>query len=713
MTSKLLIEFGFEELPASYVTVAEAYFAEVFKDLFSKERLGEADIKVYGTPRRIACIANGFLAKQSDRSFEVTGPKVDVAYNDVGELTKAALGFLKGRGARPEDAYKKSTKKGEVLAAEVTEVGQTAEQILKKHLPSIASKCPWPKTMRWDESGFRAARPLRWLCVLLDDQPVDITIGAVTSSGVTYGHRFHNNRPIEVTTESYVEDLKTNRVAVEAQTRMSMIQSQAASRCPDDHRLQDDIALLEEVANLIEWPHLVVGQFDEKYLKLPERLLLCEMNQHQRYFGIYDSSGALAPYFAAVSGSVVSDDAALAEGFGHVAIARFEDARFYFESDQKAGVAQLKKKSNQMIFHRDLGTIDDKLNRLVGFIKRYGIDYLGDEMLATQLVETIPWLKFDLSSGVVGEFPELQGYIGRQYITMDVSNTRIPMPALIESHHLPAGRETPLPESLAGRFISLLDKMDSFCGFASIGKLPKGSSDPFGLRRLATSIIRLARQLGDELPKNEPGFGYVNLELLIGQIYAQYEIDDRKLAEQCLRFLRERIPSVLGESGTLTEFIQAAQDSSHEKGARFSVAIQAKNVRALEDVYQEDPTTFAEAAGLFKRIGNIIRKSNMEGASLQDESCLSSLKEEAELHLNKQVEAFHHETDFSNSKETIFAAVRLRDAINAFFDSVMVMDDNEALRLARLTLLNRILMPLENFADFSKLQDLAKRVEKL
>jgi glycyl-tRNA synthetase beta chain len=703
----LLLEIGTEELPAGFLQPATTFLQDALPTALADLRLSHGAVRAEATPRRLTVIVDDVAAGQDDQEEEVTGPKAEIAWDKDGKLSKAGAGFLRGRGLDESAAYKKETKKGVVMAAMVKEQGRPAIDVLPDALADVIGRIPFQKRMRWSDEKVSFGRPPRWLLCLLDDKTVPVSWGGLTASNTTRGHRFHANAPTAVdSVKAYEKVLDDGRVTLSTTARREQILERAHGLAKEaGGKLVEDEALLAEVANLVERPWPLLGRFEERFLDIPREILLSEMREHQKYFAVEDDAGKLLPVFIVVAGSEPADPEDVASGHGRVLRSRFEDGAFYFREDTKKSLADHGAQLASVRFHRDLGSIADKvarIERLAGWLAE-AVGASAAEKAATQKAAAL--CKADLVSGVVGEFPELQGTMGRYYAIKSGEGEDVAI--AIEESYAPRSASDALPGTLPGALVGVADRLDTIVGILGVAKAPKGSADPFGLRRAAIAVLNIAIDRGWRVSLSEVvAFA---ADGVADKLPANKTVDE--LRAQTLDLVTSRLRGVLGER-LASSGIEAAPDivdAAREAGVEDLADLDART-RALATMRGEDIAGFEQLAATFKRVGNILAKARADGASTQlDGDWPAALKEDAEKALLSEADGAREQVTAALSGDADYGQVLavvagLKPAVDRFFDDVMVMADDAALRQARLNLLARIEDMLLKVADFRRVQ---------
>ncbi len=696
--ANLVLELGSEELPARYVDIALSYFERELPKILKEVDLSFKEVRCDGTPRRLMIEIKNLQTRQEDREFEVLGPPANAAFDAAGNLTQAGAGFLKARGAAPESAYKKESKRGEVLAAKVFEHGKQSVDILGESFAGLVRKIPFPKTMRWDDSGFRYARPLRWILAMHGEALIPMRLGSVESGTLTYGHRFLSGEALKVSSaDAYLSSIRKAHVMLGRRERQNAIVDAANELVKEvSGRMVVNQDLLEEVGNLIEKPFVLRGSFDTSFLDMPKELLLSEMNGHQRYFGVEADDGRLLPYFIVVSASPMQDSAGASAGFARVLRARFADGAFYYQHDLDTGLEAMASKLEHVAFHRKLGSVQNKAKRcaiIAGALsERLELGFSKDA-----IAETTTLFKADLNAGVIGEFPELQGLMGAHYALKQGVDPMIA--SAIESHYQPKGAHDPVAKDSLGALVGVADRLDSLVGLLQFEKLPKGNRDPLGLRRIAISMLRVCRKHGWD----------ISLDALLEYAAEGYKYThpDMEIDVAIVRtFLVNRAVGVLSseleaEQGKTPP--KSLIDGVLERGDdRFLDAY--KRALAVESLREDSNETFLTLVGLCKRVDNILTKSkDVEKNDIVDSALLV---EDAEKNLSRHVYQIINEAKSMNYRDRFVALAGIVPHVSRFFDDVMVNADDPKLRANRLGLLATLQGLWRDLLDFSVVADL-------
>jgi glycyl-tRNA synthetase beta chain len=682
------LEIGCEEIPAGYIEPALEAMAMEMVRFLDENRIHHGAPFTTGTPRRLVLMIPEVAKHQEACSLEIIGPSKQVAYDEEGKPTKAAEGFARGQRVRLEDLRIKETSRGDYLCIVREEAGLPSKSLLEKTLPDYIARVPFPKSMRWGSLSVTFARPMHWIVALLGKETLDFAYGEVHSGDRSFGHRFMSPSWVRVTDyESHRENLKKHFVIVALEERKKLIRDgiQEAARKAGGRILEDE-ELLDEVTQLVEYPQPLVGEFEEKYLELPPELLITVIKKHQRYFAVIDDKGGLLPCFVTVANTVPRDFRLVAAGNARVVRARLEDARFYYKEDQKARLEDRAAQLRTVVFHSKLGTSWEKTERFTVLARWLGEQVAPDCLDALSRAGFL--CKADLVTGMVGEFPELQGVMGRAYARLQ-SEPEVVAQAIYE-HYLPIRAGGPVPEGIEGSLLSIADKIDTIVGCFGVGLIPTGAADPFALRRQTLGIIRIILERPLRLSLSElVDQAIVNL--------APKMTEPREMVKKgVLEFFLGRLNHLLASQEAYTQDVLDAAlavgvDDLVEAVAR-TKAMAAFKARA----------DFESVAGAFKRVANIIKEP--EGTPISTD--LFQVAAEPSLFTalvdaEKVVERCLAQSDYIGALE---AVSRLRGFIDSFFDAVMVMDKDEAIRRNRLALLTRIYELFSRIADFKKIQ---------
>jgi glycyl-tRNA synthetase beta chain len=688
----LLFEIGAEEIPAGFVAAGIEQLQRDLAKALDDARLGHGEVKAMGTPRRLVVWARDVAAKQADARTEAFGPPVAQAYDAEGRPTPAALGFAKSQGVDVGALERKQTPKGERLAVTKVEKGRAAKQVLPAVLERLVAGMKFKKSMRSRFDDVTFARPVRWIVALLGGQVLKVRFGEVVSGGVTYGHRFKAPKAIKLTgkPEDYVAKLRKAFVVIDPTERRALVvkEVEKAARSAGGRALENP-GLVDEVTNLVELPTGIAGEFEKQNLELPSEVVISEMRNHQRYFAVVDGEGKLKNRFVAVAGTPVKDPKVSRHGYERVLRARLADARFFFEEDKKRRLHDRIGALGRRTYQAKLGSELERTNRM-GAIASALARALGKEALVADVLEVARLAKTDLTTGMVGEFPELQGIMGAHYARVEGMKPEIADG--IEDHYRPVGASGEMPRGDLGALVGLADRLHQLVGIVGVGEKATGAADPFGLRRAAIGILRLLLDRGYHLSLSAAVEETLNA--LQGVKLAQ---DRAVVAEQVLDYVRGRVKAQWAEEypADLVEAVLAAG---------FDDVVDARQrLAALADVKARPD--FVPLAVAFKRVANIQEKAGGPGAAHVDPGLL---RDDAERRLLAELERVEAEAtslrEHRNYPAVLKNVATLEPAVAKFFDDVLVMAEEPALRANRLGLMRRVASLFSDLADFRKIQ---------
>jgi glycyl-tRNA synthetase beta chain len=688
---ELLVEIGTEELPAQFVPPALAGLGERAGQLLKAARLAHGTMKTLGTPRRLTLVVAGLADHQEPVALAVMGPSKAVGFDAEGRPTKAAIGFATSQGVEVKTLVARTMPKGEYLFAVKKTPGRHTTVLLPGLLAELAGGLVFPKVMRWNETGARFARPVRWLLALYDGKPVRFQFAGLTAGDSTYGHRFlSSGRPFRVKDfRSYEKNLEKAGVIVDHERRREMIDEQIASLAKQENGLTvRDNALREQAVFSVEMPKAIIGAFDSRYLDLPKAVLSTAMKEHQGYFPLLAKNGTLLPNFVAVV-NMRGSDRRIRAGNERVLAARLADAKFFFDEDCKTRLESRLEKLKGVTFHQKLGTLYQKVGRVTALTTKLA-DILGDLDTVEQCRRAAMLCKADLVTGMVGEFPTLQGIMGGEYALHDGEPTAVA--GAIAEHYLPRFAEDAIPGSLAGKILSLADRLDTLAAFFAVGLVPSGSQDPFALRRHAYAVIRILVESDElSLELNAPIQDAVRLLREQG-----IPVED-KVAGELQRFFGERL-RYYGQEGLKLRGDLIDAVLSRWQAVRLDprdLLIRAAKLEAFAD----RPEFEALVVG-FKRADNITK------AHKDDQVDVALFREPVEKELHTAVQAAEGVVakliEEAKYEGALDALVALKAPIDAFFVGVMVMAEDVAVRRNRLALLVRVRNLFRQYADFSR-----------
>jgi glycyl-tRNA synthetase beta chain len=697
---ELLFEIGAEEIPAGMLPRAVSELKSILEKHLVAENLTEGtSIETFGGPRRLTAVVRGIIAKQADVDMEITGPPKAVAYDSVGAPTRAAVSFAEKQGVGLHELIIVTTPKGESIAAKVTKRGRSAHELLLEILPRVIHDLSWPKTMTWTgKSGARFIRPIRWIVALLGGKALKFSFGGVAAGDATAGHRFLGKSPIAVRNfTDYEAKLRANGVILRPEERREKISKELAAHAKrGGYHVHEDVELLEMVTYLNEYPSVIEGGFDDSFLELPDEILITVMRGHQKYFAVEKRGGELAPHFLAVINLAKDAKGLVRAGHEKVLRARFADARFFWNSDQKTKLADLLPKLQKVTYESRLGSYFDKVERVRAIACSLAEGWYNLGVMQARVADAdraAELAKCDLTTEMVGEFGELQGVVGGLYARAQGEAEEVA--DAVYDHYRPVGLDDPIPRNLTGCAVALADKIDSIVGCFSVGVVPTGSSDPFALRRAALGIVKII--LEKKL--------YVSLTSFIGSAAKALLTHPPKKAvtsqqeQQVLEFVLERARFVLREkSGYAYDEVNAVLRA----GSDDLVDVE-KRLKALKAIRKTK--NFEPLAVSFKRIRRILEKAELPSGVHPVQPGLFEKDAERELYaaVRKAAGKVSDDKRAGKYQEALEEIAGLRKSVDQFFSDVMVMAENEEVRKNRLALLSEILREFTTIADFSEL----------
>lgn len=685
MAKELFLEIGTEEIPAAFLPKAQADMESIIRKEFESARLSFGEVRTLATPRRLALLVQGVDERQPDAEVTALGPARKVAFDADGNPTKAAEGFARGQGVDVADLVVATTEKGDYVSVTKRIVGRPTAEILSEILPRLIAAIPFRKSMRWGDLDVRFARPMHWIVALFDGVVVPFSFGSVKSGSASRGHRFMANTVFPVRDFAhYLEECERHFVIPDPEKRKEIIRREVeqAARAVGGRVLPDE-ELVEQVAFLVEYPSVVCGTFEKDFLQVPKEVLITSMREHQRYFSLVDENGKLLPHFITVNNTLAEDPAVVTRGNERVLRARLSDARFFFEEDKKTSLEERVDGLKGVVYQAKLGTSYEKMERfrkLAG-----GLSAALAPTLSDQVARAAYLCKADLVTGMVGEFPELQGVMGREYALIAGENPEVAR--AIHEHYLPTQAGGELPSTDIGAFVSIADKLDTICGCFGVGLIPSGTADPYALRRSAIGIIAIILDRGYDL--SLPSLVNDSLQLLQEKLTRDFDT----IRAEVLDFFRGRYVNLMTgryPADAVEAAVAASFDNLNDTTAR---------IAALAEFKQRPD--FEPLAVAFKRVCNIVK----QGLDVPVDSAL--FQEEAERELAKAFAAVSLIAREKIATGDYLAALTeiagLRGAVDAFFDQVMVMAEDERVKNNRLALLTSIARLFGAIADFARI----------
>jgi glycyl-tRNA synthetase beta chain len=699
--AELLLEIGVEELPYQFIAPALAVLKDSAEQMLKDRRLAFQAARTLGTPRRLTLVVEGLAIQQTSMVKEAIGPSKAVAFDQAGQPTRAATGFAAGQGVAVQELQIRRTPKGEYLFAVKQEQGRPANLILEELLPQLIAKLTFPKAMKWNSTGVRFARPVRWLVALYGGATLPIEAAGITAGNRTEGHRaLGSAKGIVVRDyESYLKGLERQGVIPDQQRRRHTIEEQIATLCKKTgFTLNVDGDLLDQAVYTTECPNAIIGSFKPAYLEVPQEILITSMKEHQGFFSLmHKETGKLVPHFIAVTNNRAKDMGLIREGNERVLAARLADAKFFFDEDRKVKLGERVTKLAGVTFHQKLGTMEKKQQRvrkLAGFIASSVRPQ--DEKLQQACERAAELCKADLLTGVVGEFPELQGIMGGEYARHDGESEAVSQ--AIREQYLPRSIEGELPRTIAGQVLSLADRLDSVAAFFHVGLVPTGSEDPFALRRNATAIVRII--LEGNLRINLGRHIENARNLVIGDGFKGVSDSEQHGRSRMTEFIFERVRHYGRVVHALRDdVIEAVLKPAHDKALDLvDLVLRMKALESVTTKPEFDPLIVG-----FKRAHRLVEKEQWDRKPVDEarfqHPTESALYQATAKEREKMMSAMTH----GEYGQALDSLVRLKPAIDAFFAAVMVNAEDPAIRNNRLSLLQEVDDFFNSFADFSQI----------
>ncbi|MFI5322260.1 MAG: glycine--tRNA ligase subunit beta [Thermodesulfobacteriota bacterium] len=692
MGKELILEIGTEEIPAGFMKDAIDNLSEIASRELAESALSYGNISSFGTPRRLTLRVTDLSDKQEDQSRESYGPPVRIAFDEKGNPTKATIGFTKSQGVDVSELVRVEREKGEFLAVIREIKGQKTEKLLKEILPRIIAEIPFRKSMKWGDGETVFARPIRWILAVYKGKTIHFNVEEVKSSGKSYGHRFMNPKSFAVSDWSdYAKGLEKGFVILNQDERKGLIEKGI-------HELADklggtalnDEELLETVTHLVEYPVVLKGNFEERFLELPKEVLISVMKNHQKYFPLFAKSddGKLLHNFIFVAGTKAKDSQVVVKGNERVIKARFTDARFFYDEDRSTPLIEKNNKLKGMVFLSNLGTYQDKMERLKELATDIGRE-LGLEPHA-DITRAAELSKADLATQMIFEFPELQGIMGRYYALL--SGEKKEVARAIEEQYKPTSREADLPETAIGSVLSIADKADTISACFISGLVPTGNSDPYALRRQAIGILNIILDKNYHLNINELLRG--SLKTIIDQMAGKFSDPQGIILAEVSGFIKERFRNIMISDGFPQDVVEAVIS------AGFDDPVEAK--RKIEALSEFRKAPGFDSLGIaFKRVVNIVKGQPKDG--VKESLLVEPVEKELFLSFTETREKVGRKIIDRNYSESLSIMKELKEPVDKFFDNVLVMDENLELRRNRLSMLREIRELFFKIADFSKL----------
>ena len=687
MSKKFLLEIGVEELPARYIEDAKSQLEENTKKALEKERIEFETMKLLSTPRRLTIIINGLSHAGKSLENVVKGPSKKIAFDQDNNPTKALIGFMKGQGVDLIDTYVESLNGEEYLYAKTSQEGKPLEQVLKDSLDGIIKNINFPKSMKWGGKNLKFARPIRWIMAILDDKVLDYELEGIKAGNRTRGHRFLGKSDIQIENiDTYEEILKENYVIVDESKRRDIIRYGMEKLAREKGgSVQKDEALLDEVTNLVEYPTPIIGRIKDEYLNLPFDVITTPMKEHLRYFPVLDDKHRLLPYFITVRNGDNQYEDIVIKGNEKVLGARLEDAKFFYKEDMKYHLEDYLEKLKTVTFHEKLGSMYDKTIRINKLAIKIG-EYLqvGDETMKN--LDRASYLaKADLVTKMVTEFTELQGKIGMEYAMQKGENEIVSLS--IFEQYLPRYSGDDLPTTTSGSILSIADKLDSICGLFAIGIQPTGSQDPFAMRRGAIGVINII---------NDKKLNVSLMDLIDFSLYIYVEenglaCDYKKVRKEIVEFFMGRVRNLFLEKGIsyniIDSVINSGTDNIYDMKIRSEKIDQWANSEDIGDMLSS-----------FNRISTLAIKGDSTSVKRDLLSPQGITLYDSYNNIEDKVDSFINKKEYD--KDLILLS-SLKQPIDNFFDSVMVMVDDMEIRNNRLALIRKIYLKMMKICDIT------------
>lgn len=689
MSHNFLLEIGLEEIPAHVVTPSIKQLETRVSNFLADQRISYQTIKSFSTPRRLALQITGLADGQPDIEEEVKGPAKKIALDSEGNWSKAAQGFVRGQGVTVDDITFKELKGVEYVYVTKFIKGQAVETVLPELKKQIMAMT-FPTTMKWANHSFEYVRPIKWIVALLDNEIIPFTILDITTDRKSRGHRFLGQEITLENATSYEEALNDVFVIADATKRKALIRKQIeAIRLANNWQVVIDEDLLEEVNNLVEWPTTFTGSFKNEYLDVPDEVLITSMKEHQRFFYVTDANGNLLPHFIAVRNGNSEFLDNVIRGNEKVLTARLEDAKFFYNEDQKQTIADYMAKVKKLAFHDKIGSVYQHMQRVSVIAQEMGKKIGLSTVELADLQRASEIYKFDLVTGMVGEFSELQGIMGEKYAQIFGETNGVAQ--AIREHYMPISAEGALPTSKVGAILALADKYDAIVTFFAAGMIPSGANDPYALRRSALGMVRILKAQQWHIDFTE-----ITNELLVSLSVNDTELPSNvieninNITNDITRFMQDRVKQILNTANTRHDIVEAV---SHTDDI-LTMFEQAKVLMA-----HKDDDNFRNVIEALTRAIRLTKQNNILTTKVE----VSLFEDPTEDMLFKAVEKVTNKTATASLSEIYAALVDLAPTISAYFDANMIMDDNEAVKINRLNQLSAVAKLASQLGELDKL----------
>lgn len=683
--SDVLLEIGMEELPARFIDDAQQQLEANTHKWLKEKNIDYSSLHTFATPRRLAIVIEGIAQEQKTTEEEVRGPQMQIAQDENNAWTKAAIGFTKGQGKTVDDIYTKTEKeKTYIYVNKVTEGEKTVG--LLPALKDVIDSLRFSQTMRWGDKSYRFPRPIRWITALYDDEVIPFEVAGVKTDKISRGHRFLGKDIVITAPSMYESLLEKQYVIADPQKRESLILKGIQEiEAKTSFHIEVEQSLLEEVRNLIEYPTVFYGEFEQDFLKLPQEVLITSMKEHQRYFPVFNKEkDKLLSFFVSVRNGDSKKIDNVVQGNEKVLRARLQDAVFFYEEDQQQSINFYNQKLEKVVFQEKIGTIYEKTKHMQD-ISSYILDGLDvNEDTKRTVLRAAEISKFDLMTNMVNEFTELQGIMGEKYARIFGEDQHVAK--AIREHYLPIQANGELPEALEGSVVSIADKLDTITGCFTVNLIPSGSQDPYGLRRQATGILRI-------LIANK---WEVKVEDLVEKACAVYGVTDKATQENIVQFFRDRAEYLLTDEGLEADVVRAVLngniDTLHyarEKAALLSDKKNAENFKPVQEALVR-VMNIAQKAETNQPVNNQLLETDSEKALFDK--------------YNEMYTAFTAAEARKDAAAALQTLANLQDVIHAFFDQNMVMAEDEKVKQNRLALMERLSSLITAFADLTLIE---------
>ena len=687
MTKQFLMEIGLEEVPAHIVTPTMKQLVEKVTNFLTENRLSFSSIESFSTPRRLAIRINDLVEKQDNIEEVAKGPAKRIAQTEDGEWSKAAIGFARGQQASVEDLFFQDFNGEDYVYVNKFIEGKSAKDVLVD-LPDVVKSLTFPVSMHWADYSYKFIRPVHWLVALLDDEVIPMSLFDVESGRTSRGHRFLGQDTEITSSTSYEEDLNKQFVIANAETRKNLIVSQIKEiETKNNWIIPIDEKLLEEVNNLVEYPTAFIGVFEEQYLNVPSEILITSMKEHQRYFEVLSKDEALLNHFIGVRNGNDKYIESVAKGNAKVLKARLEDAEFFYQEDVKVSIQDYVEKLKHVTFHEKIGSIYEKMQRVQAIAQVIATHVGLSDSEKEQLEEASEIYKFDLVTLMVDEFPELQGVIGEKYALLQGKTPEVAL--AIREHYLPKSSEGALPESNVGAVLAIADKLDTLMTFFSVGLTPKGSNDPYALRRQAYGIIRIIENKDWHFPV---GVLHQEIEKLINENEALFGLHLEETKGAIDTFLKARMKQWFNGKDIRHDIIEAVVESEQTD---------LNNMFEIAEILRSSAKTldFKPTVESLTRVINLAQKLDVTNITINEKL----FENDAEKELNKAFNTIKENSKTLTLSENFEALKSLNPLIENYFENTMVMVEDVAVRNNRLKQLSEIATMALSFASLDKL----------